>query len=76
MIDCRARPIYLPSPAVGMRGLHEAVVTALGGTPRYHTSSLMTQADDGLPVEVAECGRTPIIAVDESRRRARPVWRR
>ena len=58
--------IYLPNPAVGMRGLHEAVVTALGGTPRYHTSSLMAQASDGLAAEVAERGRTPIIAIDES----------
>lgn len=29
--------IYLPNPAVGMRGLHEAVVTTLGGTLRCHT---------------------------------------
>nr|WP_291822175.1 AAA family ATPase [Candidatus Microthrix sp.] len=37
----RHRVIYLPNPAVGTRGLYSAIVTALGGTPRFHKSALI-----------------------------------
>ena len=36
--------IYLPNPAVGARGLHEALVIGLGETPRFHTAALIAQA--------------------------------
>jgi type II secretory pathway predicted ATPase ExeA len=35
--------IYLGTPGVGLRGLYHAIVTALGGTPRFHSSSLIPQ---------------------------------
>jgi type II secretory pathway predicted ATPase ExeA len=33
--------IYLPNPAVGSRGLYTALVSGLGGVPRFHTASLI-----------------------------------
>src|SRR5680860_1260893 len=33
--------IYLGNPAVGARGLYSAIVTALGGIPRFHKASLI-----------------------------------
>lgn len=66
LAPARHTVIYLPNPAVGMRGLHEAVVSSLGGTPRYHLSTLTTQCVDSLIAEGAERGRTPVIVIDES----------
>jgi type II secretory pathway predicted ATPase ExeA len=58
--------IYLPNPAVGARGLHHAIVTALGGVPRFHHATLIPQATDALAVEYAERGRIPILVIDEA----------
>ncbi|MGP3967682.1 ExeA family protein [Streptomyces sp. 6N223] len=58
--------IYLPNPAVGMRGLYDLIVTSLGGTPRFHSASLTAQATEALAAEVDERGRTPVIVIDES----------
>jgi type II secretory pathway predicted ATPase ExeA len=58
--------IYLPNPAVGARGVHHAIVTALGGVPRFHHATLIPQATDALAVEHAERGRTPILVIDEA----------
>jgi len=58
--------IYLPNPAVGTRGIHHAIVTALGATPRFHTASLIPQAADTLAGEHAERGRTPVLVIDEA----------
>jgi type II secretory pathway predicted ATPase ExeA len=33
--------IYLPNPAVGARGIYAALVTGLGGVPRFHTAALI-----------------------------------
>jgi len=58
--------IYLGNPAVGTRGIHHAIVTALGGTPRFHHATLVPQAADALAVEHAERGRTPVLVIDEA----------
>ena len=58
--------IYLPNPAVGTRGLHEALVIGLGETPRFHTAALIAQACDLLAAEKHEKGRAVILAVDEA----------
>jgi type II secretory pathway predicted ATPase ExeA len=58
--------IYLPNPAVGARGIHHAVVTALGGVPRFHHATLIPQATDALAVEYAERGRVPVLVIDEA----------
>ena len=58
--------IYLPNPAVGTRGIYHAVVTALGGLPRFHNCALIPQAADALAAEHAERGRTPVLVLDEA----------
>ena len=58
--------IYLGNPAVGARGIHYAIVTALGGTPRFHHATLVPQAADALATEHAERGRTPVLVIDEA----------
>jgi type II secretory pathway predicted ATPase ExeA len=58
--------IYLPNPSVGTRGIHFAVVTALGQAPRFHTAALIPQAADALATEHAERGRTPVLVLDEA----------
>jgi type II secretory pathway predicted ATPase ExeA len=62
----RYTTIYVPNPAIGMRGLYESIVATLGGSPSYRTASLMAQANDALAAEVTERGRVPIIVLDES----------
>jgi type II secretory pathway predicted ATPase ExeA len=56
--------IYLGNPAVGARGIHRAIVTALGGTPHPHTAALIPQAADALATEQAERGRCPVLVLD------------
>src|ERR1019366_1201589 len=46
-------------PQVGARGIHHAVVTALGGVPRVHHATLIPQAAGHLAAELAERGRLP-----------------
>jgi type II secretory pathway predicted ATPase ExeA len=58
--------IYLPNPAVGARGLYDAIVTGLGGTPRFYTAALIAQTADLLSAEKHERGRAVIVAVDEA----------
>jgi type II secretory pathway predicted ATPase ExeA len=58
--------IYLGNPTVGARGIHHAIVTALGGTPRFHHATLIPQAADALATEHAERGRTPVLVIDEA----------
>jgi type II secretory pathway predicted ATPase ExeA len=36
--------IYLPNPAVGARGLYAALVSGLGGIPRFHTAALIAHS--------------------------------
>ena len=58
--------IYLPNPAIGSRGLYAAIVTGLGGTPRFHTAALIAQTMEHLAAEKHERGRAVIVAVDEA----------
>jgi type II secretory pathway predicted ATPase ExeA len=58
--------IYLPNPAVGVRGIHSAIVTGLGGSPAFHTAVLIPQAADALATEKSERGRVPILVLDEA----------
>jgi type II secretory pathway predicted ATPase ExeA len=58
--------IYLGCPAIGARGLYAAVVTALGGVPRFHKAALIPQAQDALAAEHAERGRRVVLICDEA----------
>ncbi len=58
--------IYLPNPAVGVRGIHHAITTALGGRPAHGTAALAAQAAGLLATEQAERGRTPVLVIDEA----------
>src|SRR5215468_346549 len=58
--------IYLGNPAVGGRGLYHGIVTALGGTPRFHKAALIPQTTDLLAAEEHERGRTTILILDEA----------
>ena len=40
----RHQLIAIPNPQVGARGIHHAVVAALGGVPRVHHATLIPQA--------------------------------
>ena len=54
--------IYLPNPAVRARGPY----AALGGVPRFHTSSLIAQTVDHLSAEKNARGRAVVFAVNEA----------
>jgi len=59
--------IYLPNPAVGSRGLYAALVSGLGGVPRFHTAALIAQTTEHLAAEKHERGRAVVVvAVDEA----------
>jgi type II secretory pathway predicted ATPase ExeA len=58
--------IYLPNPAVGVRGIHHAIVAALGGRPAHGTAALTAQAAGLIATEQAERGRTPVLVIDEA----------
>lgn len=58
--------IYLPNPAIGARGLHMHIVTALGGTPRFYTASLIAQTADLLAAEHDERNKNVVFIVDEA----------
>lgn len=58
--------IYLPDPTVGVRGIHHAIVVALGGRPARGSATLTAQASDLLAGEHAERGRTPVLVIDEA----------
>ena len=58
--------IYLGNPAIGARGLYFAIVSALGGVPRFHKAALIPQAADALAAEEAERGKRVVVVVDEA----------
>ena len=62
----RYHTIYLPNPTIGARGIHHAVVRALGAHPRYENAALILQAADLLAGEYAERARLPILVIDEA----------
>jgi type II secretory pathway predicted ATPase ExeA len=56
--------IYLGNPTICGRGMHHAIVSALGGVPRTHMAILIPQAAEALAIEQAERGRTPVLVID------------
>lgn len=58
--------IYLGNPSIGTRGLYTTIVTALGGTPRFHRASLIPQAAEALAAEEQERGRRVVLVLDEA----------
>jgi type II secretory pathway predicted ATPase ExeA len=58
--------IYIGNPAVGARGLYAAIISTLGGTPRFHKASLIPQTQDALATETHERGKRVVLAVDEA----------
>ncbi|HMD51158.1 MAG TPA: AAA family ATPase [Solirubrobacteraceae bacterium] len=58
--------IYLGTPAIGARGTYAAIVTALGGRPRFHCASLIPQCQDLLVVESAERRKRVVLVLDEA----------
>lgn len=58
--------IYLGNPAVGARGIYAAIVTALGGIPRFHKAALIPQTADALAAERHERNKTVVLIVDEA----------
>ena len=61
--------VYLANPTIGVRGMLQHVVAALGHTPAFHTASLAPQAADALAGELAERGRNPVLVIDITDRR-------
>jgi type II secretory pathway predicted ATPase ExeA len=58
--------IYIANPLIGVRGIHEAIVTAFGAAPAHLGSRLTVQAGDVLTAERDERGRTPVLVLDEA----------
>jgi type II secretory pathway predicted ATPase ExeA len=58
--------IYLANPTVGVRGLHAAIVAALGGVPRFHAAALVPQTAELLAIESIERGKKVVIVIDEA----------
>ncbi len=69
MADCdasRHTVVYLGTPGVGTRGTYAAIVSALGGIPRFHAASLIPQTQNALAVETQERGKTVTVIIDEA----------
>lgn len=58
--------IYLPNPLIGVRGIHEEIVTAFGQPVAHLGSRLTVQAAKALACEREERGRTPVLVIDEA----------
>jgi len=58
--------IYIANPAFGTRGLYLAIVSALGGQPRFSKAELMAQAQTLLAAEEHERHRRVVLIVDEA----------
>jgi type II secretory pathway predicted ATPase ExeA len=58
--------IYLPNPMIGVRGIHEEIVTSFGQAPAHLGSRLTVQAGKVLMAEREERGRTPVLVLDEA----------
>jgi type II secretory pathway predicted ATPase ExeA len=62
----RHTTIYLADPMIGVRGIHETIVTTTGGSPSNLSSRLVAQARAALVAERDERGRTPVLIMDEA----------
>ena len=58
--------VYLANPTVGVRGLHAAIVCALGGVPRFHAAALIPQTAELLATESIERGKKVVLVIDEA----------
>jgi type II secretory pathway predicted ATPase ExeA len=58
--------IYLPNPLIGVRGIHEEIVSAFGQPAAQIGSRLTVQARKALAAEREERGRTPVLVLDEA----------
>ncbi|MCA1846608.1 MAG: AAA family ATPase [Actinobacteria bacterium] len=59
--------IYLSNPpALGTRGLHVSIVSALGARPRFFRAEVAAQAAELLAAEEAERHRRVILVIDEA----------
>ena len=58
--------IYLPNPMIGVRGVHEAIITTFGQEPSLITSRVIAQAAGALAAERDERGRTTVLVLDEA----------
>ena len=64
--------LYLGTPGVGLRGIYELIVTALGATPRFHHAALIPQAQELLAAEASERGKQVVLIIDLSGHRGYP----
>lgn len=62
----RHQIIYVSDPTIGMRGIHTAIVTALGGTPAFYSGVLASQTAGLLAGELDERARLPVVVIDEA----------
>ncbi|MCU6480607.1 ExeA family protein [Arthrobacter sp. A2-55] len=62
----RHQIIYIPDPTIGIRGIHSAIVTALGATPSFFSGALSAQSASLLAGELDERSRLPVIVIDEA----------
>lgn len=62
----RHQIIYIPDPTITMRGIHTAIVTALGGSPAFYSGVLASQTASLLAGELDERSRLPVIVIDEA----------
>ena len=57
---------YLPNPAVGERGIYQALICTLGGRVRFHKSELINRAYELLEREAQERAKQVTLAIDEA----------
>lgn len=62
----RHQVIYIADPTITMRGIHTAIVTALGGTPAFYSGVLASQTARLLAGELDERARLPVVVLDEA----------
>jgi len=62
----RHQIIYIADPTITMRGIHTAIVTALGGTPAFYSGVLASQTARLLAGELDERSRLPVVVIDEA----------
>ncbi|WP_434612713.1 ExeA family protein [Arthrobacter sp. A5] len=62
----RHQIIYIPDPTITMRGIHTAIVTALGGGPAFYSGVLASQTASLLAGELDERSRLPVVVIDEA----------
>jgi type II secretory pathway predicted ATPase ExeA len=58
--------IYWSNPAAGIRGLYDLIVSALGGTSRFHTARLIAEATELMVREHAERNKQVTLVCDEA----------